>query len=601
MSQHMMFRRQPVPPQAAVQAQVTTIAAPTRGIIQSENDAFMQPGAAVVLDNWMPTMQGIRLRGGCVKWSVLPERTPVISAFEYSSGTLHRMYAANQTKLYDVTFTAPTVVASGRTSGNYAASQLANAGGDWLLAVNDAGNSVLRFNGTTWANLTTTTPTAWANAVAYAVNARALDTADNTYWKCLSAHTSAAAGTTFTQDRNTRPTLWTRDVAADGTGWIQGPPGSSIANGGNLVYVCKYRNRLFFIELNSMNAWYLPLNAVSGQLLQIPLSGAATKGGHLLFCATWSLDAGDGIDDKLVFATNFGELLIFTGSDPGNAANWRQEGRYEVPPPMGMNAHILVGGDLLIATTTGIVPTSAAITKEAGQLELAAVTRNIKREWRDHVVNKREWAWTMKKWDEFGGIFVTVPGGAGKKRMCLAVNDATGAWARFVGYDATCFLRKGNDLFFGTQDGVIMQADRSGYDDGLPYTATMVGSWNALQTQPASTTWTQARAAFVTKSGEPFAPQLTACTDFIVKIPPPISAGPDTGIEDVWDEGHWDDAKWDQVSLKTAQVITTGWVSIGITGFSHAPIVQVTVGQNARPNVELISIDALYTRGGVNV
>ena len=31
----------------------------------------------------------------------------------------------------------------------------------------------------------------------------------------------------------------------------------------------------------------------------IPLSGAATKGGKLLFCATWSIDAGDGIDDKL--------------------------------------------------------------------------------------------------------------------------------------------------------------------------------------------------------------------------------------------------------------------------------------------------------------
>ena len=48
----------------------------------------------------------------------------------------------------------------------------------------------------------------------------------------------------------------------------------------------------------------------------IPLSGAATKGGKLLFGATWSIDAGDGIDDKCVFVTDQGELLIFTGSDP---------------------------------------------------------------------------------------------------------------------------------------------------------------------------------------------------------------------------------------------------------------------------------------------
>ena len=105
-----------------------------------------------------------------------------------------------------------------------------------------------------------------------------------------------------------------------------------------------------------MNAWYLPLNAVGGLLALIPLSGAATKGGKLLFCATWSIDAGDGIDDKLVFCTDLGELLIFTGGDPASAANWRQEGRYEVRPPMGMNAHIGIGGDMLIATVDGIVP-----------------------------------------------------------------------------------------------------------------------------------------------------------------------------------------------------------------------------------------------------
>jgi hypothetical protein len=48
-------------------------------------------------------------------------------------------------------------------------------------------------------------------------------------------------------------------------------------------------------------------------------------------------------------------------------------------------------------------------------------------------------------------------------------------------------------------------------------------------------------------------------------------------------------------------VRNTGWVSIGVTGYSHAPVVQVTVGQQANPNVELISISAVYDRLGVNV
>ena len=65
-----------------------------------------------------------------------------------------------------------------------------------------------------------------------------------------------------------------------------------------------------------MNAWYLDIDAVGGLLHQIPLSGSASGGGHLLFGAVWSLDAGDGADDKCVFVTDLGEVLVFTGSNP---------------------------------------------------------------------------------------------------------------------------------------------------------------------------------------------------------------------------------------------------------------------------------------------
>jgi hypothetical protein len=43
------------------------------------------------------------------------------------------------------------------------------------------------------------------------------------------------------------------------------------------------------------------------------------------------------------------------------------------------------------------------------------------------------------------------------------------------------------------------------------------------------------------------------------------------------------------------------WVSIGKTGFAHAPICQVTVAQTAPPDVELLAIAAVFERAGVNV
>ena len=77
-------------------------------------------------------------------------------------------------------------------------------------------------------------------------------------------------------------------------------------------------------------------------------------------------------------------------------------------------------------------------------------------------------------------VLTAVSGAVGTlllRRYCAVVNTATGAWCRFMGYDATCFMQLAGDLFFGTQDGIVMQCERTGYDDGKPYVCTMIGAW----------------------------------------------------------------------------------------------------------------------------
>jgi hypothetical protein len=293
--------------------------------------------------------------------------------------------------------------------------------------------------------------------------------------------------------------------------------------------------------------------------------------------------------------------LIFSGSNPADPNYWRLEGRYQIPKPMGMNAHIALGGDLLVATTEGIVPISSALTKDAEQLELAMITLRIRSMWRDQAIAKSAWSWTMERWDEQGLMFVTWPGGVAGARMCAVVNTGTGAWTRYVGYDATCWIRMRGDMFFGTQGGIIMQADRTGYDDGQPYVATYVGGWETFGANPNQMVWRQARASFAAGPNEPFQPQITSTINYVVTIPTPPSAGPDPGILDLWDQGLWDTAKWDAPGAPAPVVRDTGWISVGMTGYSHAPICQVTVAQTAKPNVELLAIAAVYDPAGVNV
>jgi hypothetical protein len=611
MSIHAAFRRQPMP-QGAQQLQTITIPAPTRGLMQSENEAFMQPGGAIVHDNWVPTMRGVKLRGGYTRWcdvhaldapawanntayalnakvydpatgffwnataahtspatgtfaaarAATPgrwvdtnasfPRLPIISGFNYIAANNQRMYAANATKLYDVTSSTPVLVKGSQASGNYVAAQLFNQAENWMIALNDAGDFVLRTkNGIAWTVL------------------------------------SGVAG-----------------AAADGANNITYDPAklpTGVAQGTGLVYAWTYRNRLYFIQRDSMNAWYLDVNFVGGVLQPIYLSGASTRGGKLLFGATWSIDAGDGTDDKCVFVTDTGEVLVFTGSNPGDVANWRQEGRYHIGAPLGMNAHIVIGGDLFIMTVDGVVPLSEAISKESGKLEQAMISRTIKPLWRDEVAAKRAYPWTIKKWDEYGAVFIATPGGTTPTtKSCLLLNNVTGAWARFT-WDATCFLRMRTDMFFGTQNGIVMQADRSGYDDGVPYVATLVGGWEMFQNGSAQVVWHQARAIFTAGANEPFEPQLAATVDYGITIPPPPPAGIDPGSGEGWDEGAWDSAHWDAPSSGGPIQRSTLWVSIGASGHAHAPIVQVTVAQVSRPRVELIAIATTQERGGVNV
>ena len=143
-----------------------------------------------------------------------------------------------------------------------------------------------------------------------------------------------------------------------------------------------------------------------------------------------------------------------------------------------------------------------------------------------------------------------------------------------------------------------MQADRTGYDDGAPYVATMVGGWEMFQSPSQTVTWRQARASFAARPASRSSRNCRRPINFVVTMPPPPPAGPDPGVLDLWDQGLWDDALVGRRGPPSPVVRNTGWVSIGFTGFSHAPIVQVTVAQAAKPDVDLISIAATFERAG---
>ena len=553
----MGLRRSAVPPQARARADVKRIEAPINGWVTNTNLAKPVPRSAYRLDNWFPTLTGIRMRAGSDLFATIGS-DPVTSLFPYVSGSLRKLFAADVNQIFDITsptiddmldeiqwvsgdylswlsedimaWCGMTVSVSGQTGGYYSTVQFGTSGGEFLIAVNGADDQQMY---------------------------------DGSAWTAINSGSSPIAITGVDTD----------DLSA----------------------VWSYRSRLYYVQLDTKDTWYLPLDSVGGAATKFTLRGVFQKGGSALFGATWSLDAGDGQDDKWVVVSTEGEVVVYQGDDPG-ASDWSQIGRYEMARPLGKNAWTKAGGDVLICTVEGLIPLSQVIQKDPAALYLAAVSRNIEPDWRTEAVARQSLPWNIAKWSEKSMMVVTNPTvSTSTADQCFAANLQSGAWARFTGWDARSLAVHDGQLYFGDSSGQIFKAEISGKDGSNSYTCTYVGGFEGLGSTGAYKTCTLARATF--KAAREFNPLLSLSVDERVVLPSPPSAATVTA-GDEWDLAQWDVAQWD-ASFEAS--VTKRWNSVAGSGASVAPQVQITSGSTVAPDAELLVLDVTYETGGVVV
>jgi hypothetical protein len=95
-----------------------------------------------------------------------------------------------------------------------------------------------------------------------------------------------------------------------------------------------------------------------------------------------------------------------------------------------------------------------------------------------------------------------------------------------------------------------------------------------------------------------FIAAVSVATNYIMSFPPAPSSIPTSALPEGWDVSTWDLSKWD---TNVSDKVRAQWISIGRNGYSVAPTVQVTCGILPTPNAELVSIDVIYSNGGVVV
>lgn len=530
-----MAFRAPVQAAAQNKSNSFTFQPPVRGWITNEALANAKPGGARVLENWFPTLTSARLRGGAQKYATV-SAGPVLRMWTFKSGQTEEFFASDEENIFDITTVAdPDVIPAAAVTGQ-------TSGYYSTAQIGTAGgdNYLYAVNGTD-------------EALLY----------DGSTWTPINAASTPAI-----------------------TGVVTS----------TLSFVWTFASRLFFVEQDTMSAWYLPVDSIGGAAAEFSLAGIFQEGGSLLMGGTWSLDSGDGLDDKCVFISDQGEVAVYQGINPASAADWQKVGVYKITPPMGMNATMQAGGDLLVATEDGIVPISQAVNKDVAALSLAAVTKNIEPEWKNEVIARRTLPWEIIKWPTNNMMVVSLPvPDDGIDPYCFVANLETGAWAKFTGWETRSIAHYSGFGYFGTNTGVIYKMEVGGSDDGTPYVCTYVGLPEHLRSPGVTKIVHSARSVFL--SNVPFIAKVSASVNYQISLPTPPSSVADYS-SDEWDGGLWDVAHWDSAGVGS---VSTKWVSVGKSGFVVSPQIQITCGVTPFPRTELVAFDVIYERGGVMV
>jgi hypothetical protein len=150
--------------------------------------------------------------------------------------------------------------------------------------------------------------------------------------------------------------------------------------------------------------------------------------------------------------------------------------------------------------------------------------------------------WQIMTWPLQSMGIVNLPKTNAGDATQFVANVRTGAWARYLNWDANCFAVYNNNLYYGSSDGRVMQAETGGQDDGKNYTWTVFPSYNHLKSAGSRKQVKMARPRL--QASFPITPQVTIKVDYDTTVPGAPTANAVTATGALWDTAVWDTAVW---------------------------------------------------------
>jgi hypothetical protein len=322
----------------------------------------------------------------------------------------------------------------------------------------------------------------------------------------------------------------------------------------------------------------------------LDLSSIAKFGGTLVDLDTWTLDAGYGADDNLVFVTSNGEVIVYAGTDPSSSATWALIGVWKLGAPIGKRCLLKYGGDLLIITFDGLIPLAGSL--QSSRLDpKVALSNKIQGAVSAAVTNYgSNFGWEILYSAKNTALWINVPVADGEQQQQYVMNNITKSWCNFTGWNANCWATFNDDPYFGG-NGVVCKAWDNGYVDGTAsIQTTALQAFNYYESRGVKKYFTRARPSIFT-DGVP-AVYIGMNVDFnVADTTASLSFSPST--VGLWDTGVWDTAIWG-----SGLQITNNWQ--GITGIGYSGGIQLKSSSSGL-QIEWAATDVVYQTGWAGI
>ena len=451
-----------------------------------------------------------------------------------------------------------------------------------VTGISSAVESLMEYSGATTSKMFAASGTSFYDVTsAGAVGAAVVTGLSNARWNHINITTS---GGSFMYCANgvDKPRLY------DGATWTAIDGASTPAITGVTTTTLKnpivHKNRLWFIQTNTLKTWYLPTSSVGGAAAVIDLSAVAQKGGYLVSHCTWTIDAGTGVDDYYLAVTSNGEVIVYQGTDPTSANTWALKGVWQMGSPVGDRCLTKFAGDVLYISQDGLIPISGALQSSRVNPKVA-LTDKIQSAISQAVTSYgSSYGWDVMYFPRENQLWLLVPATTPE---VWAMNTITKAWTKYTGWTAYSLCLFNDTPYFGSTSEVV-QAWTGNNDNSASITATALQAFDHFKQPGRLKRFTMMRPIF-RSSGAPAVYGAinidfdTAASNALLSFSASSSAAGDSAV--------WDSAIWGG-ELSVIQE----WQ--GVTGFGYygAPQIRATAMDI---DVRWVSTDIVMETGGV--